>query len=95
MDNNDNVLTADETTVTTDETTEEAMAETDAVSDQTEAKTVDVEIGSAAWAMSKLAGGERVMREAWVDNHHIDPAHIRGGIRLSREDVLADDWKTI
>lgn len=54
-----------------------------------------VPVGSSAWAIMALASGQRVMREAWVNNKHFDPRHIRGGIQLSFEDIIADDWKVI
>ncbi|ANH49097.1 hypothetical protein [Tritonibacter mobilis] len=59
------------------------------------ADTATVPVGSSAWALAALASGERVMREIWTDNHHLDPAHIRAGIRLTFEDVFANDWKVV
>lgn len=66
--------------------------------DKAEGGTADdvaVPVGSSAWALAALSSGERVMREIWTDNHHLDPAHIRAGIRLTFEDVFANDWKVV
>lgn len=46
-------------------------------------------------AISALAAGQRVMRETWTDNHHLDPAHIRAGVRLTYDDIMAADWKAV
>lgn len=95
-------IAAHETAEEGDEKPEE-QAEDNVTASAAEAETpaeasvdqVTVAFGSSAWALAMLASGKRVMREAWLDNHHLDPSHIRAGIRLSFEDVVASDWKAV
>lgn len=73
----------------------EATEEVEEATEHTGTVSITVTVGSAAWAFAQLTEGKRIMREAAADNHHIDPNHIRGGVRMSYDDFNADDWKTV
>ncbi|MEM8971348.1 MAG: hypothetical protein AAGD43_04695 [Pseudomonadota bacterium] len=59
------------------------------------AKVAAPKVGTANWAIAQLLDGNRIKQKSRMDNKHFDPAHIRGGLRMTYAELMADDWEVI